>query len=94
LDPPYTPSTLVAFKRCRRPSRTAQRGSGIGREERIAGAGGEDHDPAFLEMAQRATADIGLGDLIMQRGLDPRFDAGTPQRPAASAFINVASIPI
>ena len=41
----------------------AQRGGGVGREERVAGAGGEDHDPALLEVAHRAAADVGLGDL-------------------------------
>ena len=40
-----------------------QRGGGVGREERVAGAGGEDHDPALLEVAHRAAADVRLGDL-------------------------------
>ena len=41
----------------------AQRGGGVGGEERVAGAGGEDHDAALLEVAHRAAADVGLGDL-------------------------------
>ncbi len=40
-----------------------QRGGGVGREERVAGARGEDHDPALLEVAHRAPADVRLGDL-------------------------------
>src|SRR6476620_8925035 len=35
----------------------AQRGRGIGGEERIAGAGGEDHHLAFFEIADRLAAD-------------------------------------
>ena len=41
----------------------AQRGGGVGREERVAGAGGEDDDAVLLEVADRAAADVGLGDL-------------------------------
>ena len=58
-----------------------QRGRGIGREERVAGAGREDHDLALLEVAQRLAADVGLGDLIgAQRRLHARFHALSPQR--------------
>ena len=41
----------------------AQRGGRVGREERVAGAGREDHDAALLEMPDRAAADVRLGDL-------------------------------
>ena len=51
----------------------AQRGGGIGGKEGIGGAGGEDDDAAFFEMAHGAAADIGLTDL---RHLDGRHDAG------------------
>ena len=40
-----------------------QRRRGVGGEERVAGARGEDHDPALLEVAHRAAPDVGLGDL-------------------------------
>ena len=40
-----------------------QRRRGVGGEERVAGAGGEDHHPALLQVAHRAAADVGLGDL-------------------------------
>jgi hypothetical protein len=40
-----------------------QRGRGVGGEERVAGAGREDHDPPLLEVAHRTAADVGLGDL-------------------------------
>ena len=43
--------------------RGAQRSSGIGREERITRTGGKDHDAPLLQMAHRATADVGLGHL-------------------------------
>ena len=51
----------------------AQRGGGVGGEEGIAGAGGEDHHPALLHVAHGAAADIGLGD---GRHRDRRLDAG------------------
>src|SRR5215213_4131070 len=41
----------------------AQCGGGVGREERVAGAGGEDHDARLLEVAHRAPPDVGLRDL-------------------------------
>ena len=41
----------------------AQRGGRVGREERVAGAGREDHDAALLEVAHRPAADVRLGDL-------------------------------
>src|SRR4051794_25149713 len=53
----------------------AQRRGGVGREERVAGAPGEDHDAALLEVAHRAAADVGLGDLAdVERRLHPRVD--------------------
>ena len=42
----------------------AQRRRGVGREERVAGAGGEDDDAALLEVAHGAAADVRLGDLL------------------------------
>ena len=41
----------------------AQRRGGVGREERVARAGGEDHDALLLEVADRAAPDVRLGDL-------------------------------
>src|SRR5262245_24403273 len=41
----------------------AQRRRGVRREERVAGACGEDDDAAFLEVPDRATPDVRLGDL-------------------------------
>ena len=41
----------------------AQGRRGIGGEERVAGAGREDHDAPLLQVADRAAADVGLGDL-------------------------------
>src|SRR5690606_38316384 len=38
----------------------AQGGGGVGGEERVAGAGGEDHHPTLLHVAHGAAADIGL----------------------------------
>ena len=42
--------------------RRPQRGRGIGGEERVSGAGREDHDPALLHVTLGPTADIGLAD--------------------------------
>jgi hypothetical protein len=39
----------------------AQRGGRVGGEERIAGAGREDHHPALLQVADGPPADVGLG---------------------------------
>ena len=50
----------------------AQRGGGVGREERVAGAGGEDHDAALLEVADRAAADVRLRDLARPRSRTAR----------------------
>ena len=41
----------------------AQRGGRVGREVRVAGAAGEDHDAALLEVPDRAAADVRLGHL-------------------------------
>src|SRR6478735_10937586 len=47
----------------------AQRRRGVRREERVAGAGGEDHDSALLEMADRAPFYVWVGDLRdLERG--------------------------
>ncbi len=50
----------------------AQAGGGIGGEERVAGAGREDHGPALLEVPDRAAADVVLADLV---DADRRHDA-------------------
>ena len=65
----------------------AQRGRRVGREERVAGAGREDHDAALLEVADRAAADVRLGDLRDgERGQDARVGARAARaRPAARA---------
>ena len=44
----------------------------VGREERIAGAGREDHAAALLEVAHRAPADVVLADFL---DADRRHDA-------------------
>jgi hypothetical protein len=51
----------------------AQCGRGVGGEERVARAGGEDHDASLLEVAHRAAPDVRLGDLL---DLDRRLHAG------------------
>ena len=56
----------------------AQRGGRVGREERVAGAGREDDDPALLEVPHRAAADVRLGDL---RDLERREDARVGPQP-------------
>ena len=59
----------------------AQRRGGVGREVRVAGSGREDHDPSLLEMADRATADVRLGDLAdVERGEHPRVGAVSLER--------------
>ena len=65
----------------------AQRGGGVGREVRVAGAGREHDDPALLEVADRAQRDVRLGDLRHRdRGLHARRLAdATRARPAARA---------
>src|SRR3954465_13835435 len=58
-----------------------QRGGGVGREERIAGAGREDQDPPLLAVAHRAAADVGLGDLAdVERRLHARVDVELLER--------------
>src|SRR5687768_1864542 len=42
----------------------AQRRRGVGGEERVARSGREDHDLAFLEVADRLAADVGLHDRL------------------------------
>ena len=56
----------------------AQRGGGVGREVRVAGAGHEDHDAALLEVADGAAADVRLRDLVHR---DRAHDAGRRLRP-------------
>ena len=58
-----------------------QRRRGVGGEERVAGAGGEDHHAALLEVAHGAAADVGLGDLLdVDRREHPGVLAGLLQR--------------
>ena len=58
-----------------------QRGRRVGGEERVAGAGREDDDAPLLEVAHRAAADVGLGDLCdVDRRLHARVDAALLQR--------------
>ena len=42
----------------------AEAGGGVGGEEWVPGAGGEDDDAVLLEVAHGAATDIGLGDLV------------------------------
>src|SRR3990170_4110528 len=57
----------------------AQRRRGVRREERIAGAGGEDHHLALLQVADRLAADVGLDHLLdVERRLHPAGDARLP----------------
>ena len=56
-------AVLAHQDRLRADLERAQGGGGVGGEERVAGAGGEDHHPALLQMADRPAADVRLGDL-------------------------------
>ena len=59
----------------------AQARGGVGREERIAGAGGEDRHAALLEVPHRATADVVLADLVdAHRGHDADLHAEALER--------------
>src|SRR3954451_3894279 len=59
----------------------AQRGGGVRREERVAGAGREDHDAPLLEVAHRTAADVRLGDLAdVERRLHARMDVELLER--------------
>ena len=59
----------------------AQGRGGVGREVRVAGAGDEDDDPALLEVAHRAAADVRLGDLVHRdRAHDPGRRVGALDR--------------
>ena len=59
----------------------AQCGGGVGGEERVTGAGGEDDHPALLHVPLGAAADIGLADRgHRDRGLHPRGHAALLQR--------------
>jgi hypothetical protein len=54
----------------------AQGGAGVGREEGVAGARGEDDDAALLEVPEGAAADEGLGDgADLDGGHDAAVDA-------------------
>ena len=54
-----------------------KRGGRVGREVRVAGAGDEQGDASLLEVTDRASADVRLGDLVHRdRGHDPGRDAG------------------
>ena len=62
----------------------AQRRRRVGREVRVAGAGGEDHDAPLLEVADRAPADVRLGDLAdVERREDARVGAVAARAPPA-----------
>src|SRR4026207_2321752 len=55
----------------------AQRRRGVGGEEGIAGAGGEHHHLALLEVADGLAADVGLAHLLdVERRLHAACDAG------------------
>ena len=55
----------------------AQRRGGVGCEVRVSRAGGEDHDPSFLEVPDGAAPDVGLRNLRhLDRRHRPRGDAG------------------
>ncbi len=59
----------------------AQRGGGVGGEERVTGAGGKDDHPALLHVPLGAAADIGLADRgHRDGGLHPRGHAAFLQR--------------
>ena len=52
-------------------------GGGVGGDEGAAGAGGEDHDAAFFEMSEAASADEGFGDAFHADGaLEASLDTG------------------
>src|SRR5690606_31580334 len=52
-----------------------QGGGGVGREERVPGAGGEDDDAALLQVPDGPQPDVGLGELLHgDRRLDPCSD--------------------
>ncbi len=59
----------------------AQRGRGVGREIRVASAGGENDDAAFFQMTHGAPANERLGNLVHLDGaLQAREDALLFQR--------------
>ena len=72
-----------------------ERSGRIGGEERIAGTAGEDHDSAFLEVANRPPADVRLGDLGDRDRRETRVWAN--RRSSASWIVSelrtVASMP-
>ena len=59
----------------------AQRGRGVGGEIGIGSAGGEDDDPAFFEVPDRAPANVGFRQLLhVNGGHDARRNTGLLQR--------------
>jgi len=55
----------------------AESGGGVGGEERMSRAGGEDHHASFFEMAKGPTANEGLCDVFhLDRGHHAGLDAG------------------
>ena len=60
---------------------STQRGGGVGRHEGTAGAGGQDDDSAFFQMADTASANERLSDFLhLNRRLQPRLYAGVLER--------------
>jgi hypothetical protein len=54
----------------------AEAGGGVGGEEGVSGAGGEDDDAIFFEVAHGAAADVGFGDLVhLDGGHDATVEA-------------------
>ena len=76
------PSTFVPLRMTSRAHfHRPQRRGRVGREVGIAGAGREDHDAAFFEMAERAPPDERLGDRAHLDGADhARGDADLFER--------------
>ena len=75
----------------------AERGGGVGREVGIAGAGGEDDDAPFFEVADGAAADERLGDRAHLDGASAtRVLTPTFSRASCSArpLMTVASMPM
>ena len=68
----------------------------VGREVRVAGAAGEDHDAPLLQVAHRAAADVRLGHLLDVERATARASTSPRRSQAsctASALSTVASMP-